>query len=682
MLETAKRLALGLLLIAVAAGVLLYTDRGSRNRTKRSSDGTSPVAKVFRVALVQHASLPVFEEGSGGLLESLVARGYTDGGRIQLRRFNAEADIGTANAIAKEVTTGNYDLIISLSTVSLQTIANANKVGSRTLHVFGLVSDPFSAGVGIAATNGAIHPPYLTGYGSLQPVENSFRIARQMRPELKSVGLVWNPAEANSLAQTKIARKVCADLGITLVEANAENSTSAQEAANSLIARGVEAIWISGDVTVSLATDLILVAARRAQIPVFTSLPPGVRKGTLFDLGSDYVEVGRHVGQLAADVLDGKSPADVPVENFVPEALLYNETVLGTLKDRWTIPDSVRKRANGWITATTTNLPVYSAAKVRRKSASTNASIKNDVAHPPLGRKAKIDLIEYLETPNVEINREGILAGFEKAGLKRGRDYELRVRNAQGDMATLNTIVDASVADGAEILLTAATPALQAALRRANGRTVVFSLVANPMLAGAGKSETEHLPFVTGAYIPAPHAEGLIALRECLPHVKRIGTLFVPAEVNSVYYKDELVKVATQMGIEVEAVGVSTSAEVADAALALCGRNVDAICQISDNLTGGSFASIAQAAKRARLPLIGFASGQSKNGAFMTVSRDFFDGGVASAEITARVLRGESPASIPFQLFEGLKYVFNPAAAASCGVGIPPELLRKGETVN
>jgi putative ABC transport system substrate-binding protein len=87
--------------------------------------------------------------------------------------------------------------------------------------------------------------------------------------------------------------------------------------------------------------------------------------------------------------------------------------------------------------------------------------------------------------------------------------------------------------------------------------------------------------------------------------VKRVGTLFVPAEVNSVYYKEELEKVAARMGITVEAVGVSTSAEVADAALALCGRNIDAVCQISDNLTGGSFASIAQAAKRARLPLIG-----------------------------------------------------------------------------
>src|SRR6185503_13212454 len=242
-------------------------------------------------------------------------------------------------------------------------------------------------------------------------------------------------------------------------------------------------------------------------------------------------------------------------------------------KDRWTIPDAVRKRAHGWITATATNLPVFSAA-AKARGATTNAASKPTVEHPPLARKAKIEVIEYLETPNVEINREGVLAGLEKAGLKRGRDFELRIRNASGDMATLNTIVDASVADGADILLTAATPALQAALRRANGRTVVFSLVANPMLAGAGRSETDHLPFVAGAYIPAPHQEGLNALRQCMPKVKRVGTLFVPAEVNSVYYKEELVKAASRMGIQVEVVGVSSSGEVADAALALCGRNV------------------------------------------------------------------------------------------------------------
>jgi ABC-type uncharacterized transport system substrate-binding protein len=982
MFETLKRLALGLALIALAAAVLLYTDRGSRKSARKTGPTSAQTAKVFRVALVQHASIPALDEGIDGILQTLAERGYSDGARLQIKRYNAEADIGTANAIGKEVTSGSFDLIISASTISLQTIANANKFGARTPHVFGLVSDPYSAGVGIEATNHSIHPPYMTGYGSIQPVASIFATARQMCPDLKSVGLVWCPTEANSVAQTKIARRVCSDLGITLVEANAENSTAALESANSLISRDVEAIWLSGDITVSLASEIIINAARRANIPVFTALPPKVRNGSLFDLGANYFEVGRSVGRLAADVLEGKDPAKIPVENFVPEVFLLNETIPPLLKDSWTIPDSLRRRAAGSITATSTNLPTLASGsshskkpqpgrtyklglaffapepgaeacmrgifdglrdegfvegqnlQVRRAhaqaeivnipsmlqnfdssdldailpmstpvisaacgfvkhkpvvftycsdpiAAGAGTSFTNHLAHvtgigsfppvqemvdlihqsmpaaksvgtiynaseansvkviqvargifaaagmkldevtvassaevlqaaqalasrhvdavyiqgdntviqgfdavvkvsrdarlplfvddpdsakrgavacvglgyyrpgyaiakslarvllgespanipmenvsekavwldlplaeklgikfpqsiiaeaasasnsasaispprnlQPLPRKMKLDLVEYIETPNVEINRDGIFAGFEKAGLKLGHDFELRTRNAQGDMATLSTMIDAAVADGTDLLLTSTTPALQASLRRANGRPVVFSLVANPMVAGAGKTASDHLPFVTGAYIPAPHEDGLIALRQCIPKVKRIGTLFVPSEVNSVYYKEELVKAALRLGLEVETVGVSSTSEVADAALALCGRNVDAICQISDNLTGASFASIAQAARRARLPLMGFASGQAKSGAFMTISRDFYDGGVASAEMAARILRGDSPAKIPFLLVQKIKYCFSPATAALNGIVIPPDLLRRGESVD
>ncbi|MEN9601218.1 MAG: hypothetical protein RIS56_824 [Verrucomicrobiota bacterium] len=985
MFDTFKRLLLGVSLIALAAGVLLYTDRGSRHSSRAKPAAGKATDKVIQVALVQHASIPPLDDGVVGILAALAERGYRDGSRLQIKRYNAEADMGTANAIAREVTSGGYDLIISASTVALQTIANANKFGRHTPHVFGLVSDPYNAGVGINPTNHAIHPPYLTGYGSIQPVAKIFDTAREMCPGLKSVGLAWNPAEANSLAQTKLARAVCARLGIELVEANAENSTAALEAVNSLISRGVEAVWISGDITISIASDMIIAACQRARIPVFTALPPNVKQGAIFDLGANYEEIGHAVGQLAADVLDGKTPAELPVENLVPEVFLLNETVPAALNGTWTISPALHQRAGGWISATETNLPatrrppsqasepqpgrvykiglayfapeagaeicirgifdglrdqgfvegknlevrrahaqgeivniptmlqnfdssdldlilpmstpvisaacgfvkskpvvftycsdpvaggagksftnhlpnvtgigsfppvqdmvdlihqtlpsaktigtIYNAseansvkvievarrlfslaglkleevtvassaevlqaaqalasrpvdafyiqgdntviqgfdaavkaardakiplfaddpdaakrgavacvglgyyrpgyavakplarvllgqspadipienvsekavwldlslaeklglkfpaailteaARAAANSAATNLEAEPPSVRSPLPRKVKIDLIEYLETPNVEVNREGIAAGLERAGLKPGQECELRIRNAQGDMATLSTMMDAAVSDGTDLLMVSTTPALQASLRRAHGRPVVFSLVAQPMLAGAGNSPTEHLPFVTGAYIPAPHDEGLAALRQCLPKTKRIGTLFVPAEVNSVYYKDELLKAAARAGLEVEVVGVSSSGEVGDAALALCGRKVDIICQISDSLTGASFASIAQAAKRARLPLMGFASGQAQSGAFLTVSRDFFDGGVASAEIAARVLRGESPATIPFQLVEKLKYTFNPAAAAVHGIVIPPELLKLGEII-
>ncbi len=668
--ETLKRIGLGLVLIALAAGVLLYSDRRSRLNARGSevADGQAP--RPIRVALVQHASLSVLEEGAAGVIEALAARGYRDGGRISLRRFNAESDIGTANAIAREVSGGTFDLIISLSTPSLQTVANANKTGARTRHVFGLVTDPYAAGVGIEGPGPGQNPPHLTGFGCLQPVEETFRMARTLNPALRSVGLVWNPAEANSLAQTRIARRLCSEMGITLVEASTENTTGALESANSLFARGIEALWISGDITVSLAAEALIHAARRARVPVFSSLPPSVQHGSLFDLGANYVEVGRTVGTRAADVLDGRDPATMPVVNNVPKIFLYNDTVLADLNPGWSVPESVRQQADGWVTATSTRLP------------SKDAPRPAPASKPSAGRKWRLDLIEYLETPNVEMNREGLLDGLAEAGWQRDRDFELRIRNAQGDMSALNLMIDAALSEGSDLLLPSTTPALQAALRRAQGRPAVFSLVANPVVAGAGRSDTDHLPFVTGAYLPAPHEEGLAALRLCLPGVTRIGTLFAPAEINSVFYKDHLVEVAGKMGLEVEVIGVSSPSEVAEAALALTSRGIQALCQISDNLTGASFASIGQVARRARLPLVGFASGQARHGAFMTVSRDFHDGGMASARLAVRVLNGESPASIPFEKVDTIRYLFNPKVAAESGVSLPASLLEEGTVVD
>jgi ABC-type uncharacterized transport system substrate-binding protein len=343
-------MGLGLLLIALAGGVLLFSDRHNRR-------GAAAAPRRTRAALVQHASVKALDDGRRGLVEQLAARGYRDGDALDLVPYNAEGDIASANAIAKDVTSGDFDLLVTLSTPSLQTVAAANKAARQTRHVFGLVSDPFAAGVGIDSADHRRHPPYMTGYGSLQPVAQLLRTIPELRPECNRLGLVWNPAESNSFAQTQLARQVCQELGIELLEASAENAAAVQEAANALVARGAEALWVSGDITVMLSTTAVIRAAQSGRIPVFTSNPPSVLRGALLDLGADYVAIGRSVGDLAADVLDGKNPADVPVENLMRSVLLVNETALDNLKDRWTLPAALRERADGWISKTETRLP-------------------------------------------------------------------------------------------------------------------------------------------------------------------------------------------------------------------------------------------------------------------------------------------------------------------------------------
>jgi prevent-host-death family protein len=304
-------------------------------------------------------------------------------------------------AAAKALTGGEYDLVLTASTISMQAVANANRDG-RVVHVFGLVTDPFGAGVGISRENPLAHPRHLVGYGTMQPITEAFRLARAMSANLAIVGVAWNPAESNSEAQLKVARPAAHDLGIELLEATVESTSSVGEAASSLVSRGARALWVPGDVMVLAAIDTVVAVARRAHIPVFTSIPGNAPHGTLFDLGADYHEVGRLAGVLAAQILHGTDPATVPVTNVVPERLLVNEQALADLRDPWRLPDDVRQRAE----------LVGAAARVQ--ATATRGAAPQAAA---LGKRWRVDVLQYIDIPEVEDAAHGIRAGLAAAGL-------------------------------------------------------------------------------------------------------------------------------------------------------------------------------------------------------------------------------------------------------------------------
>src|SRR5207245_8675155 len=105
-----RRLSLGLILIVLTSGVLLVSDWGQRK--------TGP-NKVPRVAILQHASQKILDDAIEGMKDGLAENGFVEPQSISIQRFNAENDVATANAIAKEITNGHFDLILTASTLSL-----------------------------------------------------------------------------------------------------------------------------------------------------------------------------------------------------------------------------------------------------------------------------------------------------------------------------------------------------------------------------------------------------------------------------------------------------------------------------------------------------------------------------------------------------------------------------------
>jgi len=664
---TLRGLAFGLVAIMAAAAVLLLSDldarKGAEKHTARSADAGP------RVALVQLSSIEPLDDGVRGILAALAARGFVEGPGFELSQYNAQGDLTVANAIAAQVTSADLDLIITASTASLQTVANANRGRTKpTKHIFGITTDPYGAGVEISREDHLDHPPYMAGLGSLAPIRELFELLQSINPDARRVGLVWNPTESNSEASTRTARTVAAELGMELVEGNAESSTVAGEVAQAILARGVDVLWISPDATVFSAASLLIEAAHRAGVPVVSSLPGLVKLGSLLDLGANYEDIGYVQGLLAADVLEGRDPATIPVENWMPINLHLNLTALEGLSSGWRIGPEIVARA----------------ALIKDADGVRQQTLPKPEPPPALrwdrvaegGKIPTVDVVMYSESPVAEQSIEGVKLGLARGGFDLDGGLLLRVHSAQGDMPTLVSIIDAIRPSTTQMILTLSTPALQTALQKDRGIPLVFGLVSNPFIVGAGNSDTDHLPTLTGAYLKQPLEPAFDVISELFPTARRIGTLFTPAEVNSQYNRDRLVQAAEARGFSVENIGIASAADVVDASLALAARKPDVWVQVVDNLISASYPAIMEAADRAAIPVITFSVTAAEFGPLVIIGRDYFDAGIDAGALAARVLRGESVAALPFKPASTTRYILNYEAARRFGVRFSDELIR------
>jgi len=326
-----------LFLVAVSV-LLLLSDLQNRNVVSGKN-------KKVRIAVFRFNSNQILEETENGLMDEILGSEEFVNGTPEIRRFCAEGDMPTANMIASNIVSEKFDLVVSISTPGLQVMANANKKGGIK-HIFCAVTDPVASGVGITGSKADQHPVYLAGIGTFQPVEGIFRIAREMNPDLKRVGVVWCTGETCSEACVQKARIICKELNIELVEMSVETVSQVYEAALAVCLKDVDALWIGGDNVVESAIDMYIGAASKNIIPVFTNNPKHAFNGAMANLGANYYEVGKTAGKMVISILNGASITQIEIKNIVPEKLFINDSVRKLLKDKWAIPEDLLSRVD------------------------------------------------------------------------------------------------------------------------------------------------------------------------------------------------------------------------------------------------------------------------------------------------------------------------------------------------
>ena len=295
--------------------------------------------------------------------------------------------------------------------------------------------------------------------------------------------------------------------------------------------------------------------------------------------------------------------------------------------------------------------------------------------------KKRIALVQYIDSHNSEDCERGIRKAFEENNFREGSDFTLKVYNAQGDISTLNSIVGTVGNDTWDLVMAVSTPPAQLMAKKLVDARIVFTNVGDPVAAGLGKSFEDHLPNICGISTMSDF-DGLLKLVTALhPRAKRIGTVFTPAEINSVAYKERLNASAKKFGIKLIAVPANSATEVLDAANSLVAQQIDVFCQISDNLTGSCSSAILKVSHDSKVPYYGFVSQQLKQGGVAVCARDYFQAGYDAGMMGLDVLAGKNTADIPNRFVEKTEYLLNPEAAAFFKIEVSDQLFKEFPTL-
>lgn len=286
---------------ALAAGLLLTLALGVTGCGGDSKEAPKKAEKVNVgiVQLVEHAAL---DAANKGFVEGLASKGYKEGENIAFDRQNAQADQSNLQNIAHRFVNNKVNLICAIATPAAQTVAN---VTSDIPIVATAVTDYKTAKL---VKDNAKPGTNVTGTTDMNPVEQQLDLLLKIVPNAKSIGTIYCSSEVNSQLQVDILKKAAAAKGVTVSEATVSNVNDIQQAARSLVGK-VQAIYVPTDNVLASAMPTLAVVTEEAKLPVICGEGGMVKAGGLATLGVDYYKLGFQAGEMAADILSGKSKA-------------------------------------------------------------------------------------------------------------------------------------------------------------------------------------------------------------------------------------------------------------------------------------------------------------------------------------------------------------------------------------
>ncbi|AGA69000.1 ABC-type uncharacterized transport system, periplasmic component [Desulfitobacterium dichloroeliminans LMG P-21439] len=292
----------------------------------------------------------------------------------------------------------------------------------------------------------------------------------------------------------------------------------------------------------------------------------------------------------------------------------------------------------------------------------------------------QVGLVQLADNGAFTDMREGFTNKMRELGYSE-EGMVIDYKNANGDTATLNSIMQTMVEEKKDMIVTIGTPATQAIVNMDSGIPVFYISVSNPVGAKIITDMNTPDKNATGTSNAIPVSEMFKLADQLTPNRQTYGLIYNTGEINAVTTIENAKNYLDSVGLNYKEVIITSSSEVQQAAESLVNQ-VDAFFIPNDSMVQSAMPQVAEIAKNAKIPVYGSSAVMVQSGAFATVSIDDITIGAITAEMAEKHLKGTPIDQIPSLVVTDFTTVINKSTAHALGLTLPQNVLDSAKIID
>ncbi|WP_298031257.1 ABC transporter substrate-binding protein [uncultured Dysosmobacter sp.] len=287
----------------------------------------------------------------------------------------------------------------------------------------------------------------------------------------------------------------------------------------------------------------------------------------------------------------------------------------------------------------------------------------------PAAETYTVGICQLAPHPALDAATEGFQDALKEA---LGDAVEIKVDNAAGESATCATIINGFVSSDVDLIMANATPALQAAVSATSDIPVLGTSVTEYGVAlGISDFSGTVGTNVSGTSDLAPLDQQAAMVKEWFPDAKTVGLVYCSAEANSQYQVDNVQKYLEDLGFTCAQYPFSDTNDMASVVQNAADNN-DVLYVPTDNTCANNTGVIDNICRPAKVPVICGEEGICGGCGVATLSISYYDLGVATGKMAAKILTGESNVSeMPIEYAPQFTKKYNEAICSDLGLPVP-----------